>query len=91
VHLAVFQGSVARATSRRVLRCYNRDRTETSESLSHEPRARQFSAVLVLGRIREWDCARGGGFDRLNVFTPAAKLLHAIPAPANGPAARLIS
>jgi hypothetical protein len=43
------------------------------------------------GRIREWDCGRGGGFDRLNVFTPAARLLHAIPAPANGPAARLIS
>ena len=38
----------------------------------------------------EWDCARGGGFDRLNVFTPAARLLHR-SAPANGPAARLIS
>ena len=58
----------------RVLKRYNWGRTETSESLSHEPRARQFSAVLVPGRVREWDCARGGGFDRLNVFPPAARL-----------------
>ena len=81
MHHAVFQRSVARTLHR--VECKGATtgrgtarRTETSESPSNEPRARQFSGVLVPGRIRDWDCARGRGHDCLNVFTPAARLLR---------------
>ena len=39
----------------------------------HESRVGRFSTVLVLGRIRNGDCARGDRSDGLNVCPPAAR------------------
>jgi hypothetical protein len=52
---------------------------------SSEPRAGRLSAVFVPGCIRDWDCARGSGPDRLNVFGQPAPPL---PASASHPTRR---
>jgi hypothetical protein len=53
--------------------------------MSHGSGAGRFSAILVLGRIRNWDYARGHGNDDLNVLTP--DLAHSGKGARHGPSA----
>ena len=57
--------------------------------MGHGSGAGRFSAILVLGRIRNWDYARGHGNDDLNVLTP--DLAHSGKGARHGPLDRRAS